>query len=76
MSEVVEPDDERLWIGSMLSDADWFELRLLAERVWPQLFAGERNLSFGGENELLFERENELLLGGENELLIVGRLIL
>ena len=44
MSEVVEPDDERLWIGSILPEADWFELRLLAERAWAQLFAAENEL--------------------------------
>lgn len=44
MSEVVEPDDERLWIGSILPEADCFELRLLAERAWAQLFAAENEL--------------------------------
>ena len=84
MSEVVEPDDERLWIGSMLSETDWFELRLLAERAWAQykvvdaefLFVVENELLFRGEKELLFGGENELLFGGENDSLFGGRLTL
>lgn len=76
MSEVVEPDDERLWIGSMLSEADWFEFRLLGVRAWAQYEVVDTEVWFVGENELLFGGENGLLVGDESKLFFKGRLTL
>ena len=60
----------------MLSEANWFELRLLAVRAWAQYEVVDTELLFGGEKELFFGGENGLLVAVESEFSFRGRLIL